>query len=88
MAPIGFWVGLGFGANEPRRQLPAAVFHRIFPKTDDSTIYVPRVSCNHLPPLQKTLQDHQVGLAQAPIKLLFLSWVPMHVRFCVCSSRV
>ena len=53
-----------------------------------TSVYVPRVihSCHLL--LQETLQDQQVGLAQAPIKLLLLPWVPVHVRFCVCPLRV
>ena len=39
-------------------------------------------------PLWKTFQDQQVGLTLAPFKLLFLPWVPEHLRFCVCLLRV
>ena len=53
-----------------------------------ANVYVPRVSHNHPQPLQEILQDQQVGLAQAPIKLPFLSWVLEHVRFCVYSLSV
>ena len=40
------------------------------------------------PPAQKILQSQQVGLAQAPMKLLLLPWVLVHVGFCVCPLRV
>ena len=40
-----------------------------------------------LPP-QETLQNHQIGLAQDPIKLLLLPLVPVHVRFYVHSLRL
>ena len=46
------------------------------------SVYVSRVRPLP-PPLQETLQDQQVGLAQAPIKLLLLPWFPEPVRFCV-----
>ena len=36
---------------------------------------------------QEVLQDQQVGLAQASIKLLLLPWVLVRMRFCVCSLR-
>ena len=48
-----------------------------------ASICVPRVSHTCLLHLQETLQEQQVGLTQAPIKLLLLSWSV--VRFCVCS---
>lgn len=46
----------------------------------------PRDEFHHIPPLQKTFQDQQVGLAQASFKLL-LPWVPEWVGFCVCPLR-
>ena len=40
------------------------------------------------PPLQDTLQDHQVGLPEALIRLLLFLWTIVHVRFHVHHSRV
>ena len=51
------------------------------------SVYVSRVRPLP-PPLQETLQDQQVGLAQAPIKLLLLPWFPEPVRFCVHPLRI
>ena len=39
-------------------------------------------------PLREALQDQQVGLTQAPFKLLLLPWISEHVRFCVRPLRV
>ena len=52
-----------------------------------ASVYVPHMSCSHFPTLQETLQDQQVIHAQTSIKLLLLSWVPLHVRFCVNPLR-
>ena len=41
-----------------------------------------------LPAPQETLQDQHVGLAQAPMKSLLLSWVLMRVKFRVCPLRM
>ena len=41
-----------------------------------------------MPVFQKILQDQQVGLTQAPFKLLLLLWVPEHVIFCMFPLRV
>ena len=38
-------------------------------------------------PLWEALQDKSVSLTQAPLKLLLLSWVPDHMRFCVHILR-
>ena len=48
-----------------------------------ASVCVPRVSSSCLLPLQKALQDQQVGLTQAPFKWLLLPWLPERVRFCV-----
>ena len=40
------------------------------------------------PPPQEILQDQQVGLAQAPIKLLLLLWAVEHLRLCMHPLRV
>ena len=40
-----------------------------------ASAYVPKVSGSHPPSLWETLQDWQLGLAQAFIKLLFMPWV-------------
>lgn len=53
-----------------------------------ASIYVLRVSPSCLLPLQKSLQDQQVGLIQAPFKLLLLLWVLVYVRLCVCPLRI
>ena len=56
---------------------------------ESSVLCLPPVSCvlrvsrSRLLPLQETLQDQQVDVAQAPIKLLLLPWVPVHMKFCV-----
>ena len=44
------------------------------------------VPCTSTLLLQDTHQ--QVGLAQAPMRLLLLPWVLVHVRFCVCHLKV
>ena len=54
----------------------------------DTGVFVPRVSCSHSLPLQEILQGQQVDLAQAPIKVLLLPWVLVHMRFCVSPLRV
>ena len=46
------------------------------------------VPCTATLPLQDTHQAQQVGLAQAPMILLLLPWVLVHVRFCVCHLKV
>ena len=43
-------------------------------------VHIPKVSYSLPPPSQKTLQDQQVGLAQAPMKSLLLLWVLVCVR--------
>ena len=45
-------------------------------------------TASRLLPLQETFQDQQVDVAQAPIKLLLLPWVPVHMKFCVYSWKV
>ena len=60
----------------------------MFTNISTASVYIPRVSLSHPLPLQETLQDQQVGLAQGPIKLLLLPWVPMCKRFCVCPLKV
>lgn len=55
----------------------------------DASVYVPRVSHNHIPlPCQEALLDQQAGLSQAPIKLLLVPLVPEHMRFWGCTSKV
>ena len=44
-----------------------------------------RVSCSSLLPLWEALQDQQVGLMQAPFKLLLLPRILECVRFCMHS---
>ena len=53
-----------------------------------ANVCVPIVISSCLPPLQEALQDEQVGLTQAPSKLLLLPWVLERVRFCVCPLGV
>ena len=53
-----------------------------------ASVYVPRVSSSCLLALWEAFQDQQVGLIQAPFKLLLLPWVLEHVRFCVHPLRV
>ena len=47
-----------------------------------TNVYVPRVSHSCPLPPQETLQDQQVGMAQAPIKLLLLACVQVYMRLC------
>ena len=49
-----------------------------------SSVCIPRGSTSWLLPLQKVLQDQQVGLTWAPFKLMPLCWDLQHVRFCGC----
>ena len=60
----------------------------MLPDTSTSSVYVPRVSHNCILPLQDTLQDQKVDLAQASMKLLLFPLVLVHVRFCVLPLRV
>ena len=82
-------MGPGLGTIEPeggshdascQQQCPCG---RKLPNMATDSIYVPRVSYSHPLPLQATLQDQQLDLAQAPVKLLLLPWVPVHMGFCV-----
>ena len=54
----------------------------------DASVCVPKVSHSCPLPLQETLQDQQVCLTQASIKLLLLLWVLVNIRFCVHPLRV
>ena len=60
---------------------------RMFPNMSETSVCFLRVSCSCPPSLQKTVQDQQVSLAQASIRLLLFPWVPLHVRFCVCPLK-
>ena len=60
----------------------------MFTNISTASVYIPRVSLSHPLPLQETLQDQQVGLAQAPIKLPLLSRVLVYMRFCVHPLKV
>ena len=68
----------------------STIVHEVeeLPKMTASRVYVPRMSCSCLLHVQKTLQDQQIGLTQAPTKLLLLSCVPEGVRFSMCPLRV
>lgn len=48
-----------------------------------TSVYVLRVGSICLLLLQEALQDHQVGLTQAPFKLLQLPWSSVHEILCV-----
>lgn len=52
-----------------------------------ASVYVPQRSSSCLQPIWETLQGQQVGLTQAPIKLVFILWVLGHVRFSVHCVR-
>ena len=58
------------------------------PGSADPSVCIPTVSHKHFPPIQETLQDQQLCLAQAPMKSLLLLCVPVHTRPCVCLSSV
>ena len=57
------------------------------PKMAAASIFFPWVSPNFLLPLREALQDQQVGLPQAPFKMLLLPWVSECVRVCVSPLR-
>ena len=46
-------------------------------------VFVPWLSSSCLLPLWEALHYQQMGLTQAPFKLLLLPWALEHVRFCV-----
>lgn len=48
----------------------------------------PRESFICFLPLQEALEDQQVGVTQAPFRLLLLSWIPEYVGYCMCPLRV
>lgn len=52
-------------------------------KKNTASIYVTRVSPICVLTLQEALQDQQVGLTQAPLRLLPLQWKSECVRFCI-----
>ena len=71
--------------------MSASLWWKELPRIAATSVCVPRVSHScppPTPPLQETLPDQQVGLAQAPINLLLLPWVPVHMRFCVRPLRM
>ena len=89
--PEGCWVRPGIGVNELEGGShigPAHMSSRKLPYVAATNVCVLRVSLSYPLPLQETLQDQQVGLAQAPIKLLLFPWILVHVRFCVCPLAV
>ena len=54
----------------------------IIPWSSVTSVLYPTVSHSQSLPPQKTLQDPQVCLAQAPLKSLLCS-IPLHVKLCV-----
>ena len=58
------------------------------PEMASASIYVPRGNFHCLLLLQEALQDQQMGMTQAPFKLLPLPWVLEHVKFCMHSFTV
>lgn len=48
----------------------------------------PRGSFICLLPYQEVLEDQQVGVTQAPFRLLLLPWIPEYVGYCICPLRV
>ena len=84
MVPIGYEVGLVLGINKQDVGTSSSVC-----AVEGSQMWLLPVSIQSEPqlplPLQETPQGQQVALAQAPIKLLLLPWVPVHMKFCVYS---
>lgn len=60
----------------------------MFPNMSATSVNVSRVSCSCSLPLQEILQDQQVGLVQAPIKLLLSHCILVCMWFCVPPLRV
>ena len=79
LTPAGCWAGLGTHFWLPDM---AASRHGC------CQYLCPWVSSSLSSPLWETLQNQQVGLAQASIKLLLLPWVPMCLRLCVHPLRM
>ena len=86
LKPTGCWVGPGLGSK-----MSAS---RRAHKDESSLICLSPVSMSPgwataaPPPPQETLQDQQAGPTQAPIELLLLPLVPVHVRVYVHPLRV
>ena len=88
LAPTGCWVGPGLGTNELEggshyddhpHQCPCG---RKLPLWVATSVCVPKVSGSH--PTSPGDSPRPAGRsAQAPIRLLLLPWVLVHVRFCV-----
>ena len=80
LEPIGCWVGPGFGANDPSKMSASSKssWRWILLNISVTGFYVPRVSHSCPPPSQETLQDQQVDLAQASMKLLLLPGFQVH----------
>ena len=53
-----------------------------------TSVHILKLISNCLLPLWEALQHQQVGLTQAPLKLLLLPRVPEHVSSYMCPSRV
>ena len=85
--PTNCWVGPRLGPNKPSKMSNSGRIHA----DGFSPICLPAVFMTPVwatvPPYprapQQTFQDQQVGLTQAPMKLLLLSLGPVHVIFCV-----
>ena len=58
------------------------------PEMTTTSIFALKRSPSCFLPLQKALQDQQMGLTQAAFKLLPLHWDLECVRFCMCPLRV
>ena len=87
----GWWAGTGLGPKAYKR---TPKWQHQYPRGRTSSpngchqCLCPQSKLQLLLPFWKNLQDQQVGLTRALIKLLLLSWVLDHVRFCVCPIRV
>ena len=60
----------------------------IFPGTSATSVLVSTVSHSYPLPPQETLQDQQLGLAQAPSSHCFFPWVLVCTRPCVHPPRM
>ena len=87
LEPAGCSVGPGLGAKMSASRR-AHADECPSPHMSATSVHVTRVSHSHSLPPAWRLKDQQVGLAQAPVKLLLFPLVPAHTRFCMQPLRV
>ena len=84
MEPTGCWMGQ---ISVSKQWLLEWFTPMSIPKYPSATSFlVSTVSHSHTLPPEETVQDEQVGLAQAPMKYLLFPRIPVHTGQCVPSK--